>query len=65
LKKIVISQNNSEKNGGVFETKYDIYRNGNAKFEYRTVSSWKIHHKCQVGNDLYEIFGHKGENIRF
>jgi hypothetical protein len=21
-----------------FETKYDIYRNGNAKFEYRTVS---------------------------
>ena len=43
-----------------FDTKYDIYRNGNIKFEYRTVSVWKIHHKCQVGNDLYEIFGHKG-----
>jgi hypothetical protein len=43
-----------------FETKYDMYRNGNAKFEYRTVSFWKIHHKCQVGKDLYEIFGHKG-----
>ena len=43
-----------------FETKYDIYRNGNTKFEYRTISVWKKHHKCQVGNNLYEIYGHKG-----
>jgi hypothetical protein len=49
--KTVISQITLKKRWRRFETKYDI-SNGNAKFEYRTVSYWKIHHKCQVGNDL-------------
>lgn len=41
------------------DTKYDIYRN-EQKYEFRTVSFWKNHHKCHVGNDVYEIYGHRG-----
>lgn len=43
-----------------FQTSYDIYKNDSTIFEYRTISVWKNHHKCQIGENLYEIFGHKG-----
>uniref|UniRef100_UPI004049FC36 hypothetical protein n=1 Tax=Flavobacterium sp. TaxID=239 RepID=UPI004049FC36 len=46
-----------------FNTKYDIIRNGTDKYEYRTVNYWKVHHKCEVGEDLYEIFGHRGRKF--
>ena len=49
-----------KKRFGWFKTKYDIYRNGSKPFEYRTVNLIKNHNKCQVGNDFYEIYGHKG-----
>lgn len=44
-----------------FETKYDIFRNDHEKLEFRTISVWKNHHKCRVGQDYYEVFGHRGK----
>ena len=43
-----------------FKAKYDITRWDNRVLEFRTVSFWKRHYKCQIDNDTYDIYGHRG-----
>jgi uncharacterized protein YxjI len=43
-----------------FKAKYDITRWDNNVLEFRTASFWKLHYNCQVGNDAYDIYGHRG-----
>jgi uncharacterized protein YxjI len=43
-----------------FKARYDITLQGGAVLEFRTRSFWKGHYQCQSGNDLYDIYGHKG-----
>lgn len=52
-----------KKNWTFFKTSYDLTRWDNYTFEFRTKSFWKLHYYCQVGQDLYEIFGHKGRKF--
>jgi len=42
-----------------FKAKYDITQWDNDVFEFRTNSFWKLHYRCQVGNDVYDIYGHR------
>lgn len=43
-----------------FNTSYDLKSHDNNVFEFRTKNYWRNHYYCQVGPDLYEIFGHRG-----
>lgn len=43
-----------------FNLSYDLIKYDNNKFEFRTISIWKLHYECHVGEDIYEIFGHRG-----
>ena len=49
-----------KQNWSWFKLSYDLIKFDNNKFELRTENIWKLHYKCQVGQDLYEIFGHRG-----
>jgi uncharacterized protein YxjI len=40
--------------------KYDLLKPDGSVFNYRSVSVWRITYQCQVGNDLYDIYGHRG-----
>jgi hypothetical protein len=44
----------------LFNAKYDITRWDNAVIEFRTKSFWKLQYECQVGEDIYTIYGHRG-----
>lgn len=48
--------------GASFKISYDLIRFDNNLFEFRTKNTWKEHYSCQVGQDLYEIYGHNGSN---
>lgn len=43
-----------------FNTSFDLTGLDNNVLEFRTKSFWKSHYFCQVGQDLFEIFGHRG-----
>jgi len=43
-----------------FKAKYDIARSDNRVFQFRTLSFWKLQYECQVGQDSYVIYGHRG-----
>jgi uncharacterized protein YxjI len=43
-----------------FSPKYDIRLYDNNNLEFRTRSIWKLHYQCQNGQDLYDIYGHRG-----
>ncbi|NIK92847.1 hypothetical protein GZ212_11845 [Mangrovimonas sp. CR14] len=30
---------------------------------FRTIRIWKMHYKCQIGKDSYDIYGHKGRKV--
>ena len=49
-----------KKNWAFFSTSYDITGWDNNIIEFRTKSFWKRHYFCQVEQDLFEIFGHRG-----
>jgi uncharacterized protein YxjI len=49
-----------KKNWAFFHTSFDITRKDNNILEFRTTSFWKRHYTCQVGQDLYDIYGHRG-----
>lgn len=38
---------------------YNIIR-GQDTYAFETISFWKNHFQCQVGADVYDIYGHKG-----
>jgi uncharacterized protein YxjI len=42
-----------------FNTSFDLRRWDNNVLVFRTKSFWKRHYQCQVGQDLFEIFGHR------
>lgn len=44
----------------VFKAKYDITRWDNQVLSFRTQSFWKPQYTCQVGNDSYSVYGHRG-----
>jgi uncharacterized protein YxjI len=44
----------------LFKAKYDITRWDNNVLEFRTRSFWKLQYECQVGPDMYMIYGHRG-----
>lgn len=44
----------------LFKPSYNLTRWDNNIFEFRTKHFWKSHYCCQVEQDLYDIFGHKG-----
>ncbi|MGB3850834.1 MAG: hypothetical protein WA958_12765 [Tunicatimonas sp.] len=48
-----------EKRWGWFSAKYDI-KYSNHLLNFRTRSFWKLHYECQFGNDLFDIYGHRG-----
>ncbi|MGN7784471.1 hypothetical protein ACTJIJ_08090 [Niabella sp. 22666] len=39
---------------------FDLTRWDDNVLEFRTKSFWKHHYFCKVGQDLFEIFGHRG-----
>ena len=43
-----------------FKIAFDLTKWDNNVFEFRTKKIWKKSYYCQVGQDFYEIFGHKG-----
>jgi len=43
-----------------FNVAFDLTNQNNRVFQFRTEKYWKGHYYCQVGQDLYEIFAHKG-----
>lgn len=43
-----------------FKTSYNLISNDSSLYEFRTKNIWRLHYCCQVGADLYEIYGHKG-----
>ncbi|SFP72454.1 Uncharacterized protein YxjI [Pseudarcicella hirudinis] len=43
-----------------FKTSYNLSRYDNNLFKFRTKSIWRLHYYCQVGQDLYDIYGHLG-----
>jgi len=43
----------------LFKPAFDLRWNNNV-FEFRTKNFWKHHYYCKVGQDYYEIFGHRG-----
>jgi uncharacterized protein YxjI len=43
-----------------FKAMYDITQRDNYDIKFRTNSFWKLHYNCQVGNDTYDIYGHRG-----
>ncbi len=49
-----------EKKWNWLTASYRLIRHDGNIFEFKSVSLWKLHYKCQVESDLYEIFGHKG-----
>jgi len=49
-----------KQNWAWFKLSYDLIKYDNNKFKLRTVSIWKRHFECRIGEDLYEIFGHRG-----
>jgi len=44
----------------LFKAKYNITRWDNNVVEFRTISFWKSQYECQVGQDTYMIYGHRG-----
>jgi len=42
------------------KARYDITRWDNNILQFRTISFWKLHYECQLGPDLYTIYGHRG-----
>lgn len=42
-----------------FVAKYVITRRDGTVYHFTTKSFWKSHYQCQVGSDLYEIYGHR------
>src|ERR1700761_7804053 len=44
----------------LFKAKYDITRWDNNVLEFRTKSFWKLQYECEVGQDTYMIYGHRG-----
>lgn len=49
-----------KKNQTFFKISFDLVKWDTTVFEFRTKSYWKNHYFCQVGQDLYDIFGHHG-----
>ena len=43
-----------------FKAMYDITRWDNNVLEFRTISFWRSQYQCQVGKDMYDIYGHRG-----
>ena len=43
-----------------FKAMYDITRWDNNVLEFRTISFWRSQYQCQVGKDMYGIYGHRG-----
>ncbi|HVW60864.1 MAG TPA: hypothetical protein VHC48_12530, partial [Puia sp.] len=43
-----------------FKARYDITRWDNSILQFRTKSLWELQYECQVGADLYAIYGHRG-----
>lgn len=43
-----------------FKAKYDITRPDNSVLPFRTESFWGLHYRCPCGNDIYDIYGHRG-----
>ena len=38
---------------------YNIIR-GQEIYDFKTISFWKNHFQCQIGADVYDIYGHRG-----
>jgi uncharacterized protein YxjI len=49
-----------KKRWAFFNTSFDLTTWDNNVLEFRTKSFWKNHYFCQVGQDLFEIYGHRG-----
>jgi uncharacterized protein YxjI len=49
-----------EKKWSWFNTRYEITLWDGNKIEFTTASLWKSHYQCRFGNDLYDIYGHRG-----
>jgi hypothetical protein len=49
-----------KKKWSFFNTSFDISGHKHSHLEFRTKSFWKNHYFCQVGQDLFEVFGHRG-----
>jgi uncharacterized protein YxjI len=49
-----------KKRWAFFNTSFDLISWDNNVLEFRTKSFWKNHYLCQVGQDLFEIYGHRG-----
>lgn len=42
------------------KAKYDIEIVNQPSYFFRTVSWWKNHHQCKAGNNVFDIYGHRG-----
>ncbi|MDR1729185.1 MAG: hypothetical protein LBR52_00780 [Prevotellaceae bacterium] len=49
-----------KKRFSLFKVKYDIEKWDHSVFKFRTKAIWKSHFYCHAGQDLYEIFEHRG-----
>ena len=52
-----------KKKWAFFNTSFDITRWDNNVFEFRTKNFWRHHYFCQVGQDFYEVLGHRGRKF--
>lgn len=49
-----------QKNFSLSDSSFDLTKDSGEILEFRSQSFWKAHYSCPSGDDLYEIFGHKG-----
>ena len=40
--------------------KYELVRYDSNVFSFETISVWKLHYKCRLEDDVYDIYGHRG-----
>ncbi len=49
-----------EKRWTWFKTRYKVALHDGGVLDFITVSVWRMHHQCRDGEDLYDIYAHKG-----
>lgn len=49
-----------KKKMAIFNVAFDLTTQNNRVFQFRTEKYWKGHYYCQIGQDFYEVFAHKG-----
>jgi len=49
-----------KKNWSWLMLSYNLIQYDKNVFEFRAVSFWKRHYACQIGADIFELYGHNG-----